>query len=94
MCKSEASAEAAYPAALDMLKSAGLVDEDAQTEAIRNIMVTPQIALCPPNAGPDTPLAVARELARAIEQALLSNALYHRLPGKFGIAIQAGNERR
>ncbi len=83
--------EEAYPDALDMLKGAGLVDDDAQAEAIRNIMVTPQVALCPLNAGADAPLAIARKLARAVEQ-LLSGAHFHRLPGKFGIAIQAGNE--
>jgi precorrin-3B synthase len=68
------------------------LDGDARSEAVRNIMVAPQVALCPPDVDSETAHAVARQLAGAAERVLATTALYHRLPAKFGIAIQAGNE--
>jgi precorrin-3B synthase len=85
-------AEPDHPLALAMLRGAALLDGDARAEAVRNTMVTPQVALCPPGASPETPHAVARQLAGAVDRALSSTPLYHPLPAKFGIAIQAGAE--
>ena len=74
-----------HPALLDVLASAGLLDTDARVEAIRNIQVSPAVELSA-HAG------LAAGLVARLEDALARNEALYRLPGKFGMAVQAGNE--
>ncbi|MCC8952278.1 precorrin-3B synthase [Bradyrhizobium sp. Pear77] len=70
-----------YPALIDGLAGLGLLDADSDTEAQRNVLVTPFWT-----AGDET-----RSLAAELEQALASARLD--LPTKFGFAIDDGSER-
>ncbi|MGY3483276.1 precorrin-3B synthase [Bradyrhizobium sp. USDA 4011] len=70
-----------YPALIDGLAELGLLDTDSDTEAQRNVLVTPFWT-----ADDDTPL-----LAAELERALASGSLG--LPTKFGFAIDDGSER-
>ncbi|WP_342710663.1 precorrin-3B synthase [Bradyrhizobium sp. B124] len=70
-----------YPALIDGLAELGLLDADSDTEAQRNVLVTPFWA-----ADDDTP-SLAAELERALASAQLD------LPTKFGFAIDDGSER-
>ncbi|WP_420970557.1 precorrin-3B synthase [Bradyrhizobium sp. B120] len=70
-----------YPALIDGLAGLGLLDADSDTEAQRNILVTP---FWTPDD--DTPL-LAAELERALAGASLD------LPTKFGFAIDDGSAR-
>ncbi len=74
-----------HPALLNVLASAGLLDSDARVEAIRNIQVSPAVELSA-HAG------LAAGLVARLEDALAGNEALYRLPGKFGMAVQAGNE--
>lgn len=71
----------AYPPLIDGLAELALLDQDSDTEAQRNILVTP---FWTPDD--DTPL-----LAAELEQALAGASLD--LPTKFGFAIDDGSER-
>ncbi|MES5484189.1 precorrin-3B synthase [Bradyrhizobium sp. INPA03-11B] len=73
--------EEGYPALIDGLGELGLLDADSETEAQRNILVTPFWT-----AGDDTH-ALAAELERALASASLD------LPTKFGFAIDDGSAR-
>lgn len=70
---------------LDVLGSARLLDSDVRVEAIRNIQVSPAVELSG-NA------RLAEGLVARLEEAMAKNEELYQLPGKFGIAIQAGNE--
>ncbi|UFX42922.1 precorrin-3B synthase [Bradyrhizobium sp. 41S5] len=70
-----------YPALIDGLAELGLLDTDSDTEAQRNVLVTPFWT-----ADDDTP-SLAAELERALASASLG------LPTKFGFAIDDGSER-
>ncbi len=74
-----------HPELLDVLASASLLDSDARVEAIRNIQVSPAVELSA-HAG------LAAGLVARLEDALARNEALYRLPGKFGMAVQAGNE--
>lgn len=74
-----------HSALLDVLARAGLVDSDARVEAIRNIQMSPAVEL-------SAHAALAAGLVARLEDALAKNEALYRLPGKFGIAVQAGNE--
>lgn len=73
--------EVGYPALIDGLGALGLLDADSETEAQRNILVTPFWI-----AGDDTS-SLAAELERALAGASLD------LPTKFGFAIDDGTVR-
>ncbi|MGY4478254.1 precorrin-3B synthase [Bradyrhizobium sp. USDA 3364] len=73
--------DASYPALIDGLAQLGLLDEDSNTEAQRNILVTPFWTV-----GDDT-----RSLAAELERALAGASFD--LPTKFGFAIDDGNAR-
>jgi precorrin-3B synthase len=62
----------------------GLLDPDAETEAVRNVMVAPLAGL-----DPAQPLDV-RPIALAIDDALTSDRRLHALPGKFGMLVDGG----
>ncbi|HEX7921904.1 MAG TPA: precorrin-3B synthase, partial [Bradyrhizobium sp.] len=70
-----------YPLLIDGLAELGLLDADSDTEAQRNILVTPFW----------TPDDDTRSLAAELEQALASASLD--LPTKFGFAIDDGSAR-
>jgi precorrin-3B synthase len=74
--------DAAYPALIERLAEAGLVDASPEAEAVRNVLVAPL-------AGFDGPFDV-RPFARAWERALAASPELWRLPGKFGVAFDAG----
>lgn len=62
----------------------GLLDRDAETEAVRNVMVAPLAGL-----DPDQPFDV-RPIAAAIDDALTSDRRLRALPGKFGLLVDGG----
>jgi precorrin-3B synthase len=66
------------------LADLGLLDLDADTEAVRNVMVAPLAGL-----DPDQSLDV-RPIAFAIEHALLSDTRLQALPAKFGLLVDGG----
>jgi precorrin-3B synthase len=74
--------DASYPVLMERLAEGGLIDASSQVEAVRNVLVTPL-------AGLDGAFDV-RPLACAWEQALAANPGLWRLPGKFGVAFDAG----
>jgi precorrin-3B synthase len=61
-----------------------LLDPDAETEAVRNVMVAPLAGL-----DPDQPFDV-RPIAAAIDDALTSDPRLRALPGKFGLLVDGG----
>ena len=66
------------------LAKLGLLDPDAETEAVRNVMVAPL-------AGLDSSQAFdIRPIAHAIDDALTSDKRLHALPGKFGLLVDGG----
>ncbi len=74
-----------HAALLDVLAGVSLIDSDARIEAVRNIMVPPAVELSA-HAG------LAAGLVARLEDVLAKNEALYQLPGKFGIAVQAGNE--
>jgi precorrin-3B synthase len=73
----------AYPRLLDLLKREGLIDGDPRIEAIRNVMVVPSVCA---NADKER----AQALATRLEELLAKSETLYDLPGKFGVAVQAG----
>ncbi|WP_036255644.1 precorrin-3B synthase [Methylocapsa acidiphila] len=70
------------PALTAILAELGLLDEDAEAEAVRNVLASPLVGLdAPIDAGP---------IAQALEKALVGNKDLHGLPGKFGFLIDDG----
>ncbi len=72
--------DATYPDALAALGAAGLLDEAASIEAVRNIVVDPLSGLDPDHGN-------VRGLAAELEQRLAANSDLHALPGKFGFSV-------
>lgn len=72
------------PELQEALASRGLIDADAETEAVRNVMVAPLAGL-----DPDQLLDV-RPIAAAIEHALSTDARLLALPAKFGFVVDGG----
>jgi len=66
------------------LGALGLVDPDAETEAVRNVMVAPLAGLNPDQAFDVRPIAAAIEHALAVDTRLRA------LPAKFGMLVDAG----
>ncbi len=62
----------------------GLLDSDAESEAVRNVMVAPLAGL-----DPAQPFDV-RPIALAIDDALTSDERLRGLPGKFGLLVDGG----
>ncbi len=71
--------------ALEVLAAANLIDSDPRVEAVRNIMVPPAVSL-------STRAELAAGLVAKLEDVLERTEALYQLPGKFGIAVQAGNE--
>lgn len=66
------------------LADISLLDPDAETEAVRNVMVAPLAGL-----DPGQPFDV-RPIAASIEQALATDIRLHALPAKFGMLVDGG----
>jgi precorrin-3B synthase len=74
--------EADLPSLIETLDALHLLDADADTEAVRNVMVSPLAGL--------TGAIDVSPIARALEAALAAARELHRLPGKFGFLIDDG----
>lgn len=74
--------DARYPALIERLAEARLIESLPQAEAVRNVLVTPF-------AGVDGPFDV-RPHARAWERALAQSPELWLLPAKFGVSFDAG----
>ena len=72
------------PELQEALANLGLIDADAKTEAVRNVMVAPLAGL-----DPDQPFDV-RPIAAAIEHGLTTDARLLALPAKFGFIVDGG----
>lgn len=78
--------EASLNGLRDVVMALGLVDEDARSEAVRNVMVAPL-------AGIDSGEVLdVRPLARALESGLAADTVLHDLPSKFGFLIDGGGK--
>src|SRR5215510_14369057 len=66
------------------LAKLGLLDRDAETEAVRNVMVAPLAGI-----DPAQPFDV-RPIALAIDDALTADKRLHALPGKSGMLVDGG----
>jgi precorrin-3B synthase len=75
---------AGHAAALEILAAAGLIDSDPRAEAVRNVMLLPVTVV-------SRQAAIAEALTAALEQLLAASEALYGLPGKFGIAVQAGS---
>jgi precorrin-3B synthase len=76
---------AGHAEALEVLAAANLIDSDPRAEAVRNVMLLPR-------AGANGHAAIAEGLTAKLEHLLAKSEALYRLPGKFGIAVQAGSE--
>lgn len=76
-----------YEAALAALDAAGLIDQSAAAEAVRNVIVDPL-------SGIDPARADIRELAADLEVALVEDQRFWALPGKFGFSLSGTAEFR
>jgi precorrin-3B synthase len=74
---------AGHGQALEVLAAANLIDSDPRTEAVRNIMLLP---ITQSNGR----AAIAEGLTAKLEHLLWKSEALYSLPGKFGIAVQAG----
>jgi precorrin-3B synthase len=72
--------EDSYGEAIPALAAAGLIDDDAEAEAVRNVVVDPLSGLDPARMD-------MRPLAGALERRLVETTALHALPGKFGFAL-------
>jgi precorrin-3B synthase len=72
--------DATFPDAITALGRAGLLDDNADAEAVRNVVADP---LC----GLDPSRADLRSLAAELETILTEHTALHALPGKFGFSI-------
>jgi precorrin-3B synthase len=68
----------------DLLRSLDLLDDSAETEAIRNIAINPLAGLDP------TEISDLRQVGRALEALLGTDQALRALPGKFAFAIDGG----
>jgi precorrin-3B synthase len=69
-----------YEAALRSLDAAGLIDQSAASEAVRNVVVDPL-------SGIDPSLTNVREIAATFETVLGEDQRFWALPGKFGFSF-------
>ncbi|SON56599.1 Precorrin-3B synthase [Hartmannibacter diazotrophicus] len=76
--------EETLPGLHDALRALGLLDADAASEAVRNVIGSP-LSGCDPSA-----LIDGLSLVRALEDALVAAPHLHELPGKFGFLVDDG----
>jgi precorrin-3B synthase len=75
--------ESSLPGLIETLDGFGLVDEDAATEAVCNVLLSPLAGLNGRTA--------AGNAAKALEATLVTNKALHALPAKFGFLIDDGS---
>jgi precorrin-3B synthase len=76
-----------YPEALALLDASGLIDEQADVEAVRNVIVDPLSGVDPARADVCT-------LAARLEDVLVEHKAFWQLPGKFGFSFSGSSEPR
>lgn len=76
--------EKTLPPLTRWLRGLGLLDENPEAEAVRNVIASPLAGL------DDTAALDIRALVGALEQRLVDDEDLHALPGKFGFAIDDG----
>jgi precorrin-3B synthase len=72
------------PALWSRLDQLGLIDESAEAEAVRNVVVSPLTGLDP------SEVLDVRPIARALSDALTQTPALWALPGKFGFVVDGG----
>jgi len=75
-----------WPHLIADLSRHGLVDDDAEAEAVRNVIASPLAGL-DPSARLDI-----RQLVKALEKQLVCDRALHQLPGKFGFSVDDGGQ--
>ncbi len=73
-----------WPHLIADLSRHGLIDQDAEAEAVRNVMASPLAGLDP------SALLDIRPVVKALEARLVSDSALHALPGKFGFLVDDG----
>ncbi len=76
-----------YANALAALDAAGLIDQEADAEAVRNVVVDPL-------SGVDPSRADVRGLALDLERSLVQHKCFWSLPGKFGFSFSGSSRRQ
>ncbi|XSG82179.1 MAG: precorrin-3B synthase [Methyloligella sp. ZOD6] len=76
--------EADLPHLWEALAAAGLLDESAEAESVRNVMVSPLAGLAPDE------IADPRPIASRLERLLAGDDRLWELPGKFGFGVDGG----
>ena len=74
----------ALPGLWAELSDCGLVDDNAEAEAVRNVMVAPLAG------GDPSEICDVRPVAATLEQELLTSEALWALPGKFGFSVDGG----
>ena len=74
-----------WPHLIEDLSRHGLIDQDAEAEAVRNVMASPLAGL-----DPSALLDITPDV-KALEARLVSNRALHDLPAKFGFLIDDGS---
>jgi len=74
------------PALVGALQAHGLIDENAEAEAVRNVLASPLAGL-----SPDAAFDI-RPHVRALEQRLARDEALHGLPSKFGFIVDDGGD--
>jgi precorrin-3B synthase len=74
-----------WPHLIEDLSSHGLIDQDAEAEAVRNVMASPLAGLDP------SALLDIRPDVKALEARLINSRALHELPAKFGFLIDDGS---
>lgn len=69
-----------YPDAIAALIASGIVEADAEAEAVRNVVVDPRAGLDPSHVD-------IRKLALTLEAMLIARSDLHTLPNKFGFSV-------
>ena len=75
-----------WPHLIADLSRHGLLDDDAEAEAVRNVIASPLAGLDP------SAFLDIRPIVKALEHRLVSERALHQLPGKFGFSIDDGGQ--
>lgn len=75
----------AWPHLIEDLSRHGFIDQDADAEAVRNVMASPLAGIDP------SALIDIRPYVKALETRLVENQALHALPAKFGFSVDDGS---